>query len=107
MSDSLPPNTHSRDALDELVKQLLICVGTVSLMINDMLEFAASGRGAPDAPPVDEVAHELIVSVLGPLGARHRGADIEVAATIIEEVVEEICEGIFVVSDELLEAAEE
>lgn len=106
MSDSLPPN-HSRDALDELVEKLLRCVGTVSLMINGMLESATSGRWPSDGPAVDEVAHELILSAIGPVGARHRGADIELAATIIEEVAQEICDGIFVVPDELLEGAQE
>ena len=65
------------------------------------------GEWPPDGPAIDEVAHELILSAIGPVGARHRGADIEMAATIIDEVMQEICDGIFAVSDELLEAAEE
>ena len=106
MSDIPHPN-HTRDALDELVKNLLICVGTVSLMINDIIDSAVSGRGAAGERPFDEVAHELILSAIGPIGARHRGADIEIVAAVIDEVTTEICENVFAVPDELLEAAEE
>jgi hypothetical protein len=106
MSDSLPP-THSRDALDELVAQLLMCVGTISLIVNNMLDSATSGDWPEDGPAIDEVLHDLILSAIGPVGARHRGADIEITTTIVEEVKDAICEDVFVVSDELLESAEE
>jgi hypothetical protein len=98
MTNQPHPN-QPRDVLDELVEQLLMCGGVLSQMINHMAEYEASGRSAPDTPPLLEVAHELIRSVLGPVSARHPGAELEAAAQIVEEVTTEICDEIFFVDD--------
>jgi hypothetical protein len=98
MSTQPHPN-QPRDVVDELVEQLLGIGGVLSQMISHMAAFEASGRSAPDAPPVLEVAHELIRSVIGPVIARHPAADLETATTIVDEVTTEICDEIFFVGD--------
>jgi hypothetical protein len=98
MTDQPHPN-HSRDVLDELVEHILICGGVLSQMINHMVECQAASGSEPAGPEVLEIAHELIRSVLGPVTARHRAADIETASVIIDEVTTEICDEIFFVED--------
>jgi hypothetical protein len=95
--DALEPG----DALDELVTQLLGCSGVLSQMINHMVQFQASGRSASDTAPIPTVAHTLIRSaILKPMERRPEG-EIRAAAVIIEEVMNAICEEIFIVGPSL------
>ncbi len=87
--------------LDELVAQLLECGGVLSQIVGRMVEFQAAGRSAPDAAPIPEVAHSLIRDVLDGVRKRHSERHIRVAATIIAEATEAMCENIFFVGQEL------
>jgi len=89
------------DALDELVMQLLECGGVLSQIISRMVEFSASGRAAPDAAPIPEIAHSLIRGVLHGLEKRHSKRDITVAAAIVKEATTAMCEDIYFVGPEL------
>lgn len=70
-------------------------------MVSGMIAFQAAGRAAPDSPPIPEVAHSLVRGVLDEVGRRHSKRDIRVAAAIIGEAEEAICDNIFVVGPEL------
>jgi hypothetical protein len=94
-------SSQSPDALDDLTTQLLECGGVLSQMISHMLQFQASGRSAPDAAPIPEVAHTLIRSVLDGVKKRHSKRDIKVAAAIVKEATAAICDDIFYVGPEL------
>ncbi len=94
----------SSAALDEFVRRLLDCGGVLSQIVSHMVQTQASGRSAPDAAPIPTVAHELIVSVLTELKRGHSRRDLMVAAAIVGEATEAICENIFCVD---LDAEEE
>jgi hypothetical protein len=89
------------DALDDLVTELLACGAVLSQIISHMVRFQASGRAAPDAAPIPEVAHSLIRGVLGDVRKRHSKRDIKVAARIVKEATDAIGEEIFFVGPEL------
>lgn len=55
------------DVLDVLVDQLLACGAPISQMMARTQEYEASGLSSPDAPPIFEVAHSLIRSVVDDL----------------------------------------
>jgi hypothetical protein len=103
MSDDLhlpPSNPH--DVVDQLVAELLPCGGVLSQIISRMFEFSLSGRTAPDAAPIPEIAHSLIRSVLGDVGKRHSKRDLKVAARIVREATDAMCREIVSVDSELL-----
>jgi hypothetical protein len=89
------------DPLDELVTQLLDCGGVLSQIVARMAEFQAAGRLAPDHVPIPEVARTLLRDVLDEVVERHSIRDVRVAAEIIAESTDAICEGIFYVGPEL------
>jgi hypothetical protein len=91
------------DPLDGLVTQLLSCGAVLSQMITEMVEFGASGRAAPDAAPIPEVAHSLIRGVLHNVEKRHSKRDINVAAAIVGETIDAICEEIYVVDPDWID----
>lgn len=99
MTDHISP--RPADALDELVTQLLECGGVLSQIITAMVEFQSSGRSAPDAAPIPEVAHTVIRDVLGGVGKRHSKRDVKVAARIVREATEAMCSDLYVVGPEL------
>jgi hypothetical protein len=66
-----------------------------------MVRFQASGRSAPDAVPIPEIAHSLIRGVLENVGKRHSKRDIRAAATIVREATDAISNDIFYVGPEL------
>jgi hypothetical protein len=92
---------RSPDPLDELVTQLLECGGVLSQIIGRMIEFQAAGRSAPDAAPKPEAAHSLIRDVLNGVGKRHCKRDIRMAAQIIAEATEPMCDNIIYAGPEL------
>jgi hypothetical protein len=73
----------------------------LSQIISRMVAFDASGRSAPDAAPIPEVAHGLVRGVLDNISRRHSKRDIKVAAAIVEEATASICNDIFFVGPEL------
>jgi hypothetical protein len=91
------------DALDEVVTQLLACGAVLSQMISGMLEFAASGRAAPDSAPIPEVAHDLIRSVCEYLRHDYSKRDLKTAARIVEKVTDSICNDIYAVNPEMMD----
>lgn len=95
----MPKHKHSqsKDALDELVRQLLECGGALSQVVASMVRFQAAGRSAPDAAPIPVVAHSLIRSILDDVGRRYSDRDLKTAAAIVEEATEAICHEIFIV----------
>jgi hypothetical protein len=95
-SSSQPP-----DALDEFVTQLLECGGVLSQIIASMVEFQSSGRAAPDAAPIPEIAHSLIRDVCGDLGTRFSKRDVKVAARLVHEATEKMCSDLYVLGPEL------
>lgn len=103
MNDHLSPSRPG-DALDELTDQLLECGAALSQIIGHMIKSQASGRSAPDAAPIPEIAHGVIRSVLEDLADRHSDGQIEAAARIIQEATSEICENIFFVPIEQIAA---
>jgi hypothetical protein len=97
--DSVP--SRPPDALDDFVTQLLECGGVLSQIISAMVEFQSSGRSAPDAAPIPEVAHSVIRDVLGDLGKRYSKRDVKVAARMVREATEAMCSDLFVLGPEL------
>jgi hypothetical protein len=89
------------DALDELVGQLLDIGGVFSQIIDRMVQFEASGRSTPDAVPVPEMAHTLIRDVVGDLRKEYSKRDLRVAAKIVEQTTDAICNNLFFVGPEL------
>ena len=103
MTESIEfPKAQPEDSLDELVIELLACGGALSQMITGMVEFAASGRSAPDAPSIPDVARSLIRSVCGDLAKRHSNRDVRVAAAIVREATDAICNDIFAVNPDMI-----
>jgi|SRR5579884_378145 len=85
------------DPVDQLVTHLLDAGGVLSQIVGRMVEFEASGRSAPDAAPIPDVAYSLIRDVLDPLTKTHSKRDIRVAAAILEQATTAICDNIFFV----------
>ena len=101
MTDQSTSN-GARDPLDDLVSELLECGGVLSQIISHMIEFEASGKSAPDAAPIPEVAHSLIRSVIGHVQLRNSRGHIRAAARIVGEVTEAICNEIYFVPPEFI-----
>ncbi|HTX10650.1 MAG TPA: hypothetical protein VME22_18645 [Solirubrobacteraceae bacterium] len=85
------------DLLDVLVDQLLACAAPVSQMMARMQEFEASGLSSGDSPPIFEVAHSLIRSVVEDFTDRYSGEEIQIAAEIVAQATIAICGNIFFV----------
>jgi hypothetical protein len=90
----LPPTATP---VDRLVTSLLGCGGPLSSMVNSMVEYQASGRSAPDAPPIPEVAHRLVASVVQEAVGRYTDAEIGTAAVMIDAAMDAVCENLFIV----------
>jgi hypothetical protein len=86
------------DVLDELTMELIDCGGVLSQLIGGMIAHDAAGRSAQDADPIPEVAHRFIREVMGDLRKRHSKRDVAVAARIVHEARERICNDIFFVN---------
>lgn len=93
----------SNGALDELVSQLLGCGAVLSQIVSHMIRFRASGRSLPETAPIPTIAHDLLVSVLTDVRHTHSRRDLMVAARIVGEVTDAVCESIFCVDPDALE----
>ncbi len=89
-------------ALDAFVGQLLGCGAVLSQIISDMARHAAAGGPTPDMVPIPIAAHELLIEVLGELDHRYQRRDLRVAAGLLKEATDRICEEVFFVSPEAL-----
>jgi hypothetical protein len=96
MNSHVGSNSHP-DMLDELITQVLVCGGVLSQIISHMVEAQASGRSAPDAAPIPEVAHSLIRGVIADVAPLHSDEEITTTTAIIEEITNAISENIFLV----------
>jgi hypothetical protein len=85
------------DVLDVLVDQLLACGAPISQIMARMQEFEASGLSSPDAPPIFDVAHSLIRSVVEDLAERYSDDEIRVSSEIVAQATVAICKNIFFV----------
>jgi hypothetical protein len=76
----------------------------LSQIISNMVQFDASGRSDPDAVPIPEAAHSLMRSVIEPTAAKHSKRDVRVAAKIVGQATAAMCEDIFTVDPDWLDA---
>lgn len=100
--DSLP----LASPLEQLASELLSCGAVLSQMIAGMVGFEQSGRSAPDAAPIPEVAHSQVVGVLDGVRRRHSKRDIRTAAAIVAEATDAICDDIFIVDDSFFDSVD-
>lgn len=92
-------HSHSQsDSLGELTDQLLGCGAVLSQIVSHMVAWDASGRSAPDAAPIPEVARSLIRDVLAELTQRHTDEELKTAARIADEATTLIADNIFLAS---------
>lgn len=96
------PKARPEDPLDELVIELLACGGALSQLITGMAEFSASGRSAPDAAPIPDIARSLIRDVCRDVTKRHSKRDVKVAAAIVREATDAICNDVFTVNPDMM-----
>lgn len=94
-----PPPCESGDvAIAALVAQLLQTAATLTVMVDEMMRFQASGRSAPDAPPVIDVLGRLLCDVLPQLLAAHPRAAIAGATEVLRDADAIICRDLYFVS---------
>jgi signal transduction histidine kinase len=86
------------DPLDELVDKLLESGGVFSQLIGHMLEFERSQGSFPELAPIPEVAQSVVRSLIGDLERRYSRRDIRIAARLVDEVTNALCEEIFLYS---------
>jgi hypothetical protein len=94
MPDSfIQPSRPDEQPLDRLTGLLLISTGVISTMCNGLLTFARSGC-AEEGFDVQRTAEQLIREALDEIGARHSEEELAVVATVIEESLNAICDGL-------------
>ena len=90
---------HSdEDALGAFVAQLIETSFTLMTIVNEMRRFAASGRSAPDAPPIPDVLRDLLRGVLPPLVETYSRAAVEEATAVLGSATDIVCDDIYTVS---------
>ena len=92
--------THDsdEDAVGAFVAELIETSFTLMTIVDEMARFAASGRSAPDAPPIPDVLRDLLRGVLTPLVATHSQTAVEQATAVLESTTDIVCEDIYTVS---------
>ena len=78
------PQPAPATPLDAYVAALLAIHGQLAGVIDHMMAFQASGRSAPDAPPIPVVLAGLLTDILAPLAGDDGRTDLEVAARLLE-----------------------
>ena len=96
MSD-LPRPSQPPTALDQLVGELLGAGAVLSQIISGMIRYEAESGPVPDAAPIPDVAHGLLVRTLSDLRHHYSRRDLKVAARILKEATDCICENIYYV----------
>jgi hypothetical protein len=95
------PKPEPDDPLGAYVAALLVLNGQLMGVVDHMLAFQASGRSAPDAPPIPVVLTELLTGILGPLAEGDGAAELELAAAMLEATSGRIASELFLVSPDL------
>jgi hypothetical protein len=96
MTKPIPIHPSPRDAvLQELADQLLDCGGVLSQIVSGMVQWQAAGLGHPDAAPIPEAARSLVADVLKEIRPKHSRRDLKVAAAIVKEATEAICDNVY------------
>jgi hypothetical protein len=101
---SLPPCESGDPAIAALVAQLLQTTATLTVIVDEMLRFAASAHAAPDAPPVIDVLGRLLCSVLPDLLGDHPAASIECATSVLRDADALMCSELYFVAPEVASA---
>lgn len=96
MSELTDPSTPD-DVLDGFVAELLGAGAVLSQIITQMVRFDAARGENPDAVPIPQAARELLSTVLAGLKPRHSRRDWKVAAAILKEATDTICEEVYFV----------
>lgn len=97
----MPEHTNgTRPALEEFVHELLECGAVLSQIVSHMVRFGAAGLSSPDAAPVPVVAHKLISDALTDVKRRRSRRDLKMAAAIVRDATEAMCENLFFVDVE-------
>jgi hypothetical protein len=91
----------SLQPLDEFIAQLLGAGAVLSQIITQMVRYDAARGGAPDAVPIPQAAHELLASVLTDVRRRYSRRDLIVAARMLKEATDRICQEVCFVSPDL------
>ena len=84
-------------ALDELATQLLACGAILSQIVSRMARNAAARRSAPDAMPIPDAAHEVILSAIADDLRRHRDTELIAAARIVQLATDALYDNVFFV----------
>jgi hypothetical protein len=91
------PHPSGGDSVDALVAQVVECGAVMSQIVNHMVASQASGRCAPDAPPIDVVLHQLLRGVLEPLVKTHPPSKTRQTTSMLKSITKTISEEIFLV----------
>jgi hypothetical protein len=104
---SLPPCESGDPAIAALVAQMLQTTATLTVIVDEMMRFAASGHAAPDAPPVIDILGRLLCSVLPDLLGDHPRASIECATSVLRDADALMCSELYFVAPEATPPARE
>ena len=96
MSELTDPSRPD-DVLDRFVGELLGAGAVLSQIVSQMARFDAAFGESPDAVPIPQAAHEFLSSVVAELKPRHSRRDWKVAAAILKETTETICNDVYFV----------
>jgi hypothetical protein len=92
--------------LEELAKQLLEVGAVLSQIVGHMVRAGAAGQASPEAAPIPDLAGSLVAEALADVKPKHSRRDLKVAAAIVGEATDAICENIFTVDLDALAASE-
>ncbi len=96
MSELTDPSTPD-DVLERFVAELLGAGAVLSQIVSQMVRFDAEHGVNPDAVPIPQAAHELLCNGLVQVKPRHSPRDWKVAAAILKEATDAICDNVFFV----------
>lgn len=79
---------------EPFVRALVPLAGQLHLLLAHMERFEEEGLSHPGAPPVPDVLAALLAGILAPL-ARRRPHDLDLAATLLDEVARAVEDELF------------
>jgi|GraSoiStandDraft_5_1057265.scaffolds.fasta_scaffold460942_2 hypothetical protein len=100
--DTLPPCESGDRAIAGLVAQMLQTTATLTVMVDEMMRFEASGHSAPGTPPVIEVLGRLLCDVLPSLLHSYPGATIEDVTSVLRDADTIMCRDLYFVPPEAM-----
>lgn len=86
------------DVLHRFVAELLGAGAVLSQIVAQMVRYDAAHGANPDAVPIPQAACELLSDVLTDLKPRHSRRDWKVAAAMVKEATDKICEEVYFVN---------